>query len=402
MIKKYIKRKRYLDRIKPFIDKSLIKVIIGQRRVGKSYLLLQIIDHIKKKHKNVDIIFVNKELNEFDNIKDHQDLLDYVKKTSTKAKKKYLFIDEIQDIENFEKALRSLSAQGGYDIYYTGSNSKLLSGELATYLSGRYIEIKVFGLSYDEFLNFHKLKNDQVSLLKYIKYGGLPYLIHLELEDEIVYDYLQNVYNTILYKDVVNRYKIRHPAILERLVEYLSDNTGSIVSAKKISDFLKSQNVKISPNVIMDYLSFLENAFFVHKVQRAEIQGKKIFEINNKYFFEDLGLRHSVLGYKQNDINKILENLVFLQLRIWGYKVFVGKLGNKEIDFIGQKQGKKIYVQVAYHLTEENKQRELGNLLAIKDNHPKIFISMDEMINDNSHYKGIKHIHIKDFLTANL
>ena len=398
MIKKYIERKIYLDRINPFIDKDIIKVITGQRRVGKSYLLFQIMDVIKKKHPRANIIYINKELNKFDKIKNYQDLLDYIKKQSKASGKKYIFIDEIQDIDKFEKALRDLKASGKYDIYCTGSNAHLLSGELATFLSGRYLEIQVFSLSYLEFLTFHKLKNNQDSLLKYIKYGGLPYLMHLELDDLVAYDYLKSIYNTILYKDVVSRYKIRNPAFLENLVEYLADNTGSLVSAKKISDFLKSQKINISPNIVLDYLSFLTNAFFIFKSPRADIQGKKIFEINDKYYFEDLGLRHSVVGYKQVDINKILENLVFLHLRIMGYQVFVGQLGNKEIDFVCEKQGKKIYIQAAYHITEENKEREFGNLLAIKDNYPKFVISMDELI-DLKGYKGIKHIHIRDFLS---
>jgi len=401
MIKKYIKRKRYLDKIKPFIDKDIIKVIVGQRRVGKSYLLFQIIDAIKKSRKQPNIIYINKELNKFDKLKNYQDLLVYVKEHSKKSVKNYLFIDEIQDIDEFEKALRSLKSSEKYDIYCTGGNSNLLSGELATYLSGRYIEIQVFGLSYREFLIFHKLENKQESLLKYIKYGGLPYLMHLELDDLIVYDYLKNVYNTILYKDIVSRYKIRNPAFLENLVEYLAENTGSIVSAKKISDFLKSQKINISPNIVLNYLSFLSNAFFIFKTVRSDIQGKKIFEINDKYYFEDIGLRHSVIGYKQVDINKVLENLVFLHLRVLGYKVFVGKLGNKEIDFVCEKQGEKIYIQVAYLITEQNKEREFGNLLSIKDNYPKYVISMDEFIGNNK-YKGIKHIHIRDFLSSDL
>ncbi|MCK5122650.1 MAG: ATP-binding protein [Candidatus Pacebacteria bacterium] len=398
MIKKYIERKIYLDRINTFIDKDIIKVITGQRRVGKSYLLFQIMDVIKKKHPRANIVYINKELNKFDEIKNYQDLLNYIKKQSKVRGKNYVFIDEIQDIDKFEKALRDLKASGKYDIYCTGSNAHLLSGELATYLNGRYLEIQVFSLSYLEFLTFHKLKNSQDSLLKYIKYGGLPYLMHLKLDDLIVYDYLKSVYNTILYKDVVSRYKIRNPAFLENLVEYLADNTGSLVSAKKISDFLKSQKINISPNIVLDYLSFLANAFFIFKSPRADIQGKKIFEINDKYYFEDLGLRHSVIGYKQIDINKILENLVFLHLQIMGYKVFVGKLGNKEIDFVCEKQGKKIYLQVAYHITKKNQEREFGNLLTIKDNYPKFVISMDELI-DLKGYKGIKCIHIRDFLS---
>ncbi|MCG2695359.1 ATP-binding protein, partial [Candidatus Parcubacteria bacterium] len=335
---------------------------------------------------------------EFDEIKNYKDLIDFIKRNTQARRKNYIFIDEVQDIKQFEKALRDLNARGKYDIYCTGSNANLLSGELATYLSGRYIEFKVFGLSYLEFLFFHKLSDNQESFLKYIKYGGLPYLIHLELEDSIVYDYLRNVYNTILFKDVVNRHKIRNAAFLERLVEYLADNTGSLVSAKKISDFLKSQKTDISPNIVLDYLSFMTQAFFVFKVPRSDIQGKKIFEINDKYYFEDLGLRHSIAGYKQPDINKILENLVFLHMQIIGYKVTVGQLGNKEVDFVCEKNNKRLYIQVAYKITEENYEREFGNLLAIPDNCPKIVVSMDEMI-DKGEYKGIKQINIREFLT---
>jgi uncharacterized protein len=398
MIKTYIRRPIYLNQIKPFIDKDIIKVVVGQRRVGKSYLLFQIMDEVKKKNKIVNIIYINKELNEFDEIKNHQDLLRYIKK-NTKTKKNYVFIDEIQDIENFEKALRSLKAEGKYDIYCTGSNANLLSSELATYLSGRYIEIKVFSLSYTEFLQFHKLEENSDSFLKYIKYGGLPYLINLELNDEIVYHYLKSIYNTILLKDVVDRYNIRNVSFLENLVSYLADNTGSLVSAKKISDFLKSQKINISPNIVLDYLSFLVNAFFVFKVSRSDVQGKKIFEINDKYYFEDLGLRHSLIGYKQMDINKILENLVFLHLQILGYKVTVGQLKEKEIDFICVKENKKIYIQVAYLITEENKDREFNNLLEIKDNYPKMVISTDKFI-DVGEYKGIKHLNMRDFLKS--
>lgn len=401
MIKKYIKRQYYLKQITPFIDKDIIKVLVGQRRVGKSYLLFQIMDIIKEKHKTANIIYINKELNQFEHIKSHQDLIEFVKQRTKKNRKNYLFIDEIQDIKQFEKALRSLNASAKYDIYCTGSNANLLSGELATYLSGRYIEIRVFSLSYPEFLRFHQLKDSQEAFLKYLKYGGLPYLINLELEDEVVYDYLKSVYNTILFKDVVARHKIRNTAFLERLVEYLADNIGSLVSAKKISDFLKSQKINISPNIVLDYLLFLKQAFFIFKVPRSDIQGKKIFEINDKYYFEDLGLRHSIIDYKQVDINKVLENLVFLHLQIAGYKVTVGQLGDKEVDFVCEKRGERLYTQVAYLITEVNQEREFGNLLAIKDNYPKIVVSMDEVL--GTKYKGVKQMNIRHFLkTTNL
>lgn len=387
----------YLEKIKPFIDKDIIKVFVGQRRVGKSYLLFQVMDEIKAKHKSAHIIYINKELHEFSDIRNGQDLLAYIKKQS-KGKKNYVFIDEIQDIDAFEKALRSLQAQGGYDIYCTGSNARLLSGELATYLSGRYIEMKVFSLSYAEFLFFHKREESKEALLQYIKYGGLPYLINLELTDDVVYGYVRSIYNTILLKDVVARYNIRNVAFLENLVGYLADNVGSLVSAKRISDFLKSQRIKISPNIVLDYLSFLVNAFFVFKVSRSDMRGKKIFEVNDKYYFEDLGLRHSLTSYKQVDINKILENLVFLQLQIWGYNVTIGQLKDREVDFVCEKQGSKLYIQVAYIITDENKEREFGSLLAIHDNYPKMVVSLDEL-SDKGGYQGIAHLHIRDFLT---
>jgi len=395
----YIKRPTYLDLIKPYIDKDIIKVLIGQRRVGKSFMLFQIMDEIMSIHKNPNIIYVNKELHDFENIHNHNDLLDYIESKENKKGKKYIFIDEVQDIEGFLKALRSLQAKGGYDIYCTGSNAKLLSGELATYLSGRYIEIKIYSLSFIEFIEFHKLKNDKDSLIKYFKYGGLPYLINLELNDHIIYDYLKNIYAAILFKDIVKRHNVRNINFLENLVRYVAVNTGSLVSSKKISDFLKSQRIQISPQLVLDYLNHLESAFFIFKALRADIIGKKIFEIGEKYYFEDLGLRHSIIGYKANDINKILENAVYQHLKISGYHVFVGKSGDKEIDFVCEKSGKKIYVQVTYLLQDEKTvNREFGNLLGIKDNYPKYVVSMDDAMS-GSDFKGIEHFHILDFLS---
>ncbi|MBI4427453.1 MAG: ATP-binding protein [Candidatus Magasanikbacteria bacterium] len=403
MIKTYIPRKIYLERITPFIDKEVIKVIIGQRRVGKSYLLFQIMDIIKGLHKNPNLIYINKELNEFDGIKNYRDLLAYIKqKTRSQSGKHYVFIDEIQEIEKFEKALRGLQAKGGYDLYCTGSNAYFLSSELATHLSGRAVEIPVFGLSYAEFLEFHKLKESHDAFIQYIKYGGLPYLMHLAKEDAVVYDYLRNIYNTILFKDVVSVHKIRNLAFLGRLVEYLADNLGSLVSAKKISDFLKSQKIKISPGVVLDYLSFLAQAFFIFQVRRSDIQGKKVFEINEKYYFGDLGLRHAIVSYHQPDINKVLENLVFLHLLVAGYTVTVGQQeGGREVDFVCEKAGQRLYVQVAYLITEENKEREFGNLLAIRDNYPKIVVSMDELLVKGG-YKGVRQENIRDFLSHSI
>jgi predicted AAA+ superfamily ATPase len=401
MIKKYITRQHYLDRIQPYIGKDIIKVITGQRRVGKSYLLFQIMDMVTASDPEAQIIYINKELYEFDFIDNHKALLAYIHSKAEERKNRYVFIDEIQDIDQFEKALRSLSAEGRYDIYCTGSNAGLLSGELATYLSGRYVEIKVFCLSYTEFLDFHKLQNNSGAFLKYVRYGGLPYLFNLKLEDDVVYDYLRNIYNTILFKDVVKRHGIRNIAFLERLTIYLADNTGSLVSAKKISDFLKSQKTNISPNVVLNYLSHLESAFFILKVRRSGIACKKIFEVGEKYYFEDLGLRHTIIGYRQADIGRILENLVFIHLKRSGYDVTVGRIRQKEIDFSCEKRGERLYVQVAYMITDQKvHDREFGNLLEIKDNFTKIVVSMDEMT--GGPFKGIRHVNIRDFLLLTL
>lgn len=393
----YIQRPLYIDRIKPYIGKSLIKVLIGQRRVGKSYLLMQVRDLIKKQSPDTQIIYINKEQHEFSKIKNSEDLFLYLKENVNENGKVALFIDEIQDIESFEITLRDLVTRGNYDIYCTGSNAKMLSGELATYLSGRYIEIKVFGLSYTEFLVFYNLQDSVATFKNYIKLGGLPYLINLNPDIQVAYEYLTSIYNTILLKDVVSRFKVRNVKFLENLIAFLADNIGSIVSSKKISEYLKSQKINISTQVVIDYLAYLETSFLILKVKRTGIEGKKIFEIGEKYFFEDIGIRNTIVGYKINDIHKILENVVYLHLRMAGYSVNVGQEGNKEIDFIAQKSGEKIYVQVAYLLTNDATiNREYGNLLKIPDNFPKYVVTMDELT-ETSTYKGIIQMHVKDF-----
>lgn len=401
MIKKYFPRNHYLTTIKPYINTNIIKVIIGQRRVGKSYFLYQIMDEIKKIDKVANIIYINKELYEFDAIKDYKDLLNYISDKLKKKAKNYIFIDEIQEIEGFEKALRDLNATGNNDIYCTGSNANLLASDLANLLGGRYIEIPIYSLSYEEFLIFHRLEKNKESLFSYIKYGGLPYLVNLRLEDEQVYGYLKTIFNTIILKDVVARFNVRNINLLERLVEYLADCEGTLISAKRISDFLKSQNLDISPNSILNYLNYLTGSFFIHKVKRQDVIGRKIFEINEKYYFEDLGLRHSLIGYRQTDINKIMENMVFSRLKYLGYKITVGQMSLQEIDFVAEKNDKKSYFQVTYLLTSKKViNREFGNLLKIKDNYPKYVISMDEYVKGD--FKGVKHLNLIDFLTLKI
>lgn len=395
MEKEFIRHK-YLEMIKPFIGKDIIKVIIGQRRVGKTTILRQVMALIEKKQPNSNTIYINKEQHQFKHIETSEDLFQHVKSNLSQSKDNYVFIDEIQEIADFEIALRQLLVEG-IDLYCTGSNAKILSGDLATHLSGRYIEFNVLSLSYKEFLTAHELDNNNNSLNKYIRYGGLPYLIHLPFDEEIIYGYLKSIYNTIILKDIVARYNIRDIDFLERLVDYLSDNLGSYVSSHKISDFLKSQQVSLSTNTVMNYLKYLTHSFFIQKVQRLDIIGKKRFEINDKFFFSDLGLKHSIIPYSNNHIGNIFENLVYNQLIYDGFKVYIGKHHDREIDFVAQKRDEIKYIQVAYQISDEKvMEREFGNLIKIKDNYEKIVISADEFASD---YKGVKHIQIKDFLT---
>jgi len=394
-------RKKYHDKLLPFQGKSIIKVLTGQRRVGKSYILKQTIQQIKQDDKSANILYINKENLDFDSIKTASDLNDYVQKNTIQGVKNYIFIDEIQEIEQFEKAMRSLLLNPVYDLYCTGSNANMLSGELSTYLSGRYIEISVYSLSYIEFLSFHKLENTNDSLNKYLKYGGLPFLKHLELEDEIVYDYLKGVYNTVIYRDVIMRNEVRNTAFLENLVVFLADNIGQLFSAKRISDYLKSQHTNIATSQIIGYLNHISNAYLIHKIKRMDIVGKKIFEIGEKYYFEDLGLRNAIFEYKQSDIAKIIENVVCNHLLYNDYELKIGQIGQNEIDFVGNRKGEIIYVQVCYLLNEQSTiDREFGNLEKIKDNYPKMVVSMDEFAGNTRN--GIQHIYLRDFLSMEL
>lgn len=397
-MKKYIVRENYKKQIDRYIGKEIIKVLIGQRRVGKSYLLFQAMDSIKEQFPNPNIIYINLEMNEFEKISSSTLLYDYVKSKSRVGELNFLMIDEIQLIPEFEKTLRSLLAEGDYDIYCTGSNAHILSGELGTYLGGRYIEIPVYALSYPEFLLFHKMENTGKSLDKYLKYGGLPYLIHLDLTDDTVFDYLKNISQSILFRDVVARFEVRNVDFLIRLIKFLANETGNLISARGIGNFLKSQNISISINAILNYLNYLTSAMLISNVHRTDVQGKKVFEIAEKYYFNDIGLRNSIAGFSPFDLGQIIENAVYLHLKSIGYSVLVGKLNEQEIDFIGERQGEKIYIQVALRITEkQTMEREFGNLLAIKDNYPKYVITLDEY--SGKSFEGILHQPLRKFLS---
>ncbi len=393
-----IKREIYLEKIRPFINQPLIKVLIGQRRVGKSFLMRQVADEILSGNAEANIIYIDKEKYEFDAIQNYHHLMEYIK-SRQKEGMNYLFIDEVQEIKEFEKALRSLLSETNFDIYCTGSNAKMLSGEIATILSGRQITFKVYSLSFIEFCQFNRLEMNLQTLNLFLKYGGLPYLMHLPKQDEIIFEYLRNIYSTILFRDIVSRNEIRDVAFLNNLLRFIADNTGSLVSAKKISDYLKSQQSSKTVSVILNYIAYLEEAYFLLKVKRKDIQGKKIFEVNEKYYFEDFGLRNSVNGFKISDIGKIAENAVYQHLLICGYDIFVGKSGDKEIDFVAERNGETLYIQVTSYLSDDKViEREFGNLLAIPDNYPKMVVSLDEF-SGSSTYKGIMHQILLEFLS---
>lgn len=400
-MKEIINRPIYTDRIAPFIGKNIIKVLTGQRRVGKSYLLQQLSDHIRQSHPAAKILYINKELSAFSQIRTSDDLLAAVTKAFNPAGDDgcYLFIDEVQDIQGFEHALRSLLAEEACDIYVTGSNATMLSGELATYLSGRYVEFHIHSLTFTEFLQFHQLKPDNESLRHYLTFGGLPYLSNLPLNTDISFEYLRNVYSTILLKDVVKREGIRNVDFLESLVNYVADNVGNLFSANNISRYLKSQRINISPLQVINYLKALGDAFLINRVARIDITGLRKFELGDKYYFEDLGLRNCYLGFSlQRDIHKLIENAVYLHLHSIYPNVFIGQQGEKEVDFVALDGDTRIYVQATFQMgNEQTRQREFGNLLSIPDNYPKYVVSLDEWTS-GSNYEGVHHIHLLDFL----
>jgi len=394
-------RDTYIERIKPFMRTPIVKVMIGHRRVGKSFILFQLIELIRNEDRNANIIYINKEDIEFVEIVSYRELYDYISKRLVADRKNYIFIDEIQEIADFKVTIRSLVLDDNNDIYITGSNSEMFSSDLANELGGRYVEFRIYSLSYLEFLNFHKLSNDDGSLEKYFHFGGLPYLTHLPLEEPIVMEYISSVYSTIILRDVVERKKIRNTAFLEQLIRFLANNVGSLFSSNSISDFLKSQQVKISPNQVSEYADSLSEAFVVHRIGRYDIVGKKLFERGEKYFFENMGIRNAIAGYKPQDRAKRLENIVCNHLLFCGYNVKVGALSTEEIDFVCTRGGETLYVQVAIELSSsETIAREFGNLLRIKDNYPKIVVSGERSF-ENS-YEGVEHIYIRDFLSSTL
>lgn len=399
-----IARELYMRQIRDFIDKPVVKVITGMRRCGKSIIMEFAKEEVRKRGVSENNIFyVNFESLENENLKNYKDLYRTVKETVKKTSGKvYIFLDEIQEVSEWEKAINSFRVDFDCDIYLTGSNAKLLSGELATLLSGRYVEIKVYPLSFEEYLDFAKSNEEEKNFTRqenfknYLRYGGLPGIHQMKWDDNRIMQYLTDIYNSVLLNDVIKRNHIRDTALLERIVAYLMDNIGNTFSAKTISDFLKNQGRRLSAETVYTYIKALENAFLVYKVQRYDIKGKHLLETQEKYYVSDLGLRHAIIGYRDNDIGGVLENVVFEELLRRNWKVNIGKQNTAEVDFVANQNHNRIYIQVCYALNENNMDHEFNPLLNISDHYKKIVLSTDTLLSIDR--DGVQQVNIIDYL----
>ena len=397
-----IKRELYMRRIRPFIDTDLIKVMTGIRRCGKSVMLELIKQELEESGINPQqFISINFEDLNFAHLQTAKALRDAItKKASEIGGKVYLFFDEIQEVRDWEKCVNSLRVSLDCDICITGSNARLLSGELATYLGGRYVEFVIYPFSFAEFMELYRsvVPNEsmQKCFQKYLLLGGMPYLSNIKYADEPSKQYLQDLFSSVQFKDVMKRNKIRDVDLLERIIAYVMANVGNTFSATSIARFLKSEQHTVAPETILNYIKYCCNAYLFYQVKREDLQGKQILSSNEKYYIADHGIREAVFGGNMKNINLILENMIYLEALRRGYHVTVGKAGDKEIDFVCDKRGEKLYIQVAYLLaSDETISREFGVYDTIRDNFPKYVVSLDEF--DMSR-NGIKHCNIRDFL----
>lgn len=394
-----VSRKKYASKLDSWIGKGQIIVITGQRRSGKSYVLKDFIQR-HGEDESYNIIYIDKEKKDFDGIKTYTDLNAYVESNFDRSKHNVILVDEIQDIAEWERSVRSYRTEDNTDVIITGSNSRILSSELGTMIGGRYQEIFVQPLTYREFLEFHNLQNSDDSLLKYINVGGLPGLKRIGLDDdEQVSEYVNSVFNTIMLKDVIDRHDIRNIPFLNNLVAFLADNVGKLNSATSIMNIMKAQGQNVATKIILDYISFFSEAYLLSDVRRYDIHGKKEFESNDKVYFSDLGIRNTIVGGERSkDIEKVIENVVYNQLVYDGFTVRVGQLRAGEIDFVCTKPERRIYVQASYLISDEStREREFGNLKKINDNYPKYVISMTPLVK-RSDDDGIFHLSLREFL----
>lgn len=396
-----IKREKYLKKIRPFIGKPVIKVITGIRRCGKSTFLKMLIEELKDQGTNSkNILYINKDSLEFDNIFDYKSLNDLVlKKFKGVRGKKYLFIDEVQDITEWEKAAASFLANKTADIYVTGSNAGLLSSDLATLLTGRYIEFRMHTLTFSEFLSFRKkkAKDKETEFGLFLKYGGFPGIHQMEFTDEVISQYISSIYSTILLKDVVARNQVRDVALLERIVRYITDNTGNITTAKGISNYIRSQHLTCSVDTVHSYIKWLTDAYLVNEAKRFDIRGKRTLELYEKYYPGDTGLIFGINGNRQGDIPSKIESILFHELLSENYEIHTGKLYDLEVDFVAARGNQRIYFQVTYLMHDKKViEREFRSLLSIRDNYPKFVLSLDKYFDGER--DGIKWQNLIEFL----
>lgn len=395
-----IERKDYIDKISPFINKHIIKVLIGPRRSGKSTILKQIIDSLINEGIPKDnIVWMNFELSDFFEIDNIERLEEFISnKTENVDGKIYLFFDEIQVIPQWEKLINSYFAKENYDIYITGSNSKLLSGEFSTYLSGRYVELNIYPFSFREYLEYYKITRDfKTHFYRYLEDGGMPSTFDYMGDNKKLV--LMDLYNSIVLKDIIQRNNVKNVDLLDRIMRFVMYNIGQAFSANKIHKRLKQDMVSLSVNTIYNYLKFFENACLIYQVRREDLKGKKILKHDEKYYLCDLGFRQAIIENNQRDITRVIENIVYLELLRRGYEITIGKVDNLEVDFVCKKQNRPIYIQVSYLLSsEETIERELKPLKNISDNYPKYVITMDEV---NMSHDGIEHLNLIDFLIDN-
>ncbi|HQW96481.1 MAG TPA: ATP-binding protein [Saprospiraceae bacterium] len=397
-----IERNTYLQQIVPFIDKPQVKIITGIRRSGKSFVLRLLLEELTNKGiKPKQVISVNFESFEYADLLNAKELYNYLKQQIKNKQRYYILLDEIQEVHEWEKVINSLLVDFNVDIYITGSNSHLLSSELATYLAGRYVEIPIYTLSYREFLDFRKSYFSQEqqhnTFEYYLRMGGFPVIHTTQYAEETAYKVVYDIYSSVILRDTVQRYKIRDVELLERVIKYAFDNIGNTFSGKNVADYFKSQQRRIDINTVYNYLNALEGAFILYRVPRYDIKGKEILKTQEKYYVSDISIIYATMGQRDRLISGILENIVFLELKRRGFKVYVGKLDSSEIDFVAQQRAKKIYIQVAYKLENEQVvKREFGNLLNINDQYPKYVVTMDEFWKDS--IKGVEHMYITDFL----
>ena len=394
-----VQRKEYLDKLIEWREKQIIKVITGVRRCGKSTLFSLYIDYLKETGVSDDqIISVNLEDIEYENLLDYKSLYDYIKTRLVKGQYTYVFIDEVQQCKAFEKAVDSLFIRENIDVYVTGSNANMLSGELATLLSGRYVQISMLPLSFSEYLEFTKGKDVKSSFNDYLKFGSFPYVAGLKKSDTVIRTYIDGIYNTILIKDVATRVGITDISVLESIVRFLCSNVGSPVSTKKISDTINSNGRKISVNTVENYLRALYQSYIFYKVDRYDIKGKQHLKTLGKYYLVDTGLRNILLSGSASDLGHLLENVVYLELIRRGYKVNIGKLAEKEIDFVASNTDGIEYYQVSASVLDENTLlRELEPLQKIRDHHPKYLLTLDDII-PNANHDGIRQINVLEWL----